>query len=62
MPADTTEVFATAKRPNPAYMQTQALVSHEVTTGIAADQAVTVYARVLEHDQSGGDYRPVRFP
>lgn len=57
---DSTRVFATARRPNPAYMQTQALVSHEVTTGVAADRPITVYVRILEHDQGTGAYQPVR--
>ena len=54
-----TEVFVTAKRPNPAYMTTQALVDHEVTTGIATDQPITPFARVLDHNQDSGPYRPL---
>jgi hypothetical protein len=59
---ETTQVFVTAQRPNPAYMQAQALVQHEVTTGVATDQKISVYARVLDHDESSGPYRPVAMP
>ena len=56
---EATQVFVTAQRPNPAYMQTQALVQHEVTTGVAVDQKIKVFARVLDHDESSGPYRQV---
>ncbi len=59
---DSTRLFATARRPNPAYMQTQALVTHEVTTEVAADQPITVFARVLGHDEESGAYGPVGTP
>ena len=52
-------MFVSATRPNPAYMQTQALVPLTVATGIPTDQKIAVYARILEHDQTSGDYRPV---
>jgi hypothetical protein len=57
---DLTEVFVTAVRPDPAFMQTQALVTHELATGIAPDRPVRLYARVLAHDQEHGEYWPVR--
>jgi hypothetical protein len=55
-----TQVFVTAQKPNPAFMQTQALVDHEVTTGVATDQTIEVYARVLEHDQVSDSFLRVR--
>jgi len=57
---DHTEVFVTAVRPDPAFMQTQALVTHELATGIAPGRPVRVYGRTLAHTEETGEYRPVR--
>jgi hypothetical protein len=57
---ESTQVFMTVVQPNPAYMQTQALVTHEVATGVAADRPIAVYARVLRHDEEAGPYVLVR--
>jgi hypothetical protein len=54
-----TEVYATATKPNPAYMQTQALIPLTAATGISTEDKIVAYARILEHDQASGAYRPV---
>jgi hypothetical protein len=52
---DHTDVFITLVRPNPAYMQTQAVVSQEVGTGVdPASGPIRVYARILAHDAIPG--------
>jgi hypothetical protein len=57
---DHDEVYVTARRPNPAYMQTQALVRHEAATGVSADRSLRIYARVLRHDAAlSGPYQEV---
>ena len=50
-----TEVFITARRPNPAFQQSQALVEHRLATGVLSSTAVAVYLRVLRHDEQPGD-------
>jgi hypothetical protein len=54
-----TEVFVSAVRPDPAYMQTQALVRHELATEVPGAEKIVVYGRVLGHDQTEGAYGPV---
>jgi hypothetical protein len=49
---DHEQVFVTVTRPDPAYMQTQALVRHEVGTGVPSDRPIQVFARTT---QAGAD-------
>jgi hypothetical protein len=52
---DHERIFVTVTRPDPAYMQTQALVRHEVGTGVPTDRPIKVFARIA---QAGGEKGP----
>ena len=52
---DRTEVFLTATRPDPAKMQAQMLVTHEVGTTVSTSSAMDVYARVLGFGERAGE-------
>jgi hypothetical protein len=57
---DHERVFVTVTRPDPAYMQTQALVRHEVGTAVPSDRPIQVFARTT---QAGGEAGPyLRLP
>ena len=45
---DTTEVFITMTRPNPAYMHAQAEVVQNLDSTVASKEPVVVYARVFD--------------
>jgi hypothetical protein len=46
-------VLVTARRPNPAFMHTQALAEHNIRVPVPTGVPIRVYARVLDHDASG---------
>jgi len=45
-------VFVTARRPDPAFMHTQALVDHNAITDVPVSTPVEIVARVLEHNEN----------
>jgi hypothetical protein len=45
------DVFITARKPNPAFAQTQTVVQHRIATSVPATEDATVYLRVLEFNQ-----------
>jgi hypothetical protein len=56
---DYERVFVTVTRPNPAYMQTQALVRHEVGTGVPSDRPIRVFVRTGQAGEDKGPYLQV---
>ncbi|TVS06301.1 MAG: hypothetical protein EA423_05775 [Phycisphaerales bacterium] len=54
------EVFVTITRPNPRFVQTQAITEQRLATGVSSREAMTVYARQVEFDESpAGPYNRV---
>ncbi|MCC5786843.1 MAG: hypothetical protein JJU33_09100 [Phycisphaerales bacterium] len=54
------EVFVTITRPNPRFVQTQAITEQRLATGVSSREAMTVYAREVEFDESpAGPYARV---
>jgi hypothetical protein len=51
---DHIDAFITVTRPDPAYMQTQALVKQEVGSMVDRKTAMDLYARVLEFGEKPG--------
>src|SRR5262249_14283176 len=49
------DVFVTATGPDPAVIQSQALVRHEVGSTVPTSNAIDVYARVLSHGEKASD-------
>ncbi|MFN0131234.1 MAG: hypothetical protein ACKVW3_01680 [Phycisphaerales bacterium] len=47
---DRTDIYITLRRPNPAELQTQAIVTQEIATPADATRPARVYARVLDFD------------
>lgn len=47
------DVFVTVRRPNPAYLHTQAEVEQNLGTRVALSDPIDVYARVLDFDDKG---------
>jgi hypothetical protein len=52
---DGRRAFVTARRPDPAFMHTQAFVNLRVLTDVPADTPVEVVARVLDHHAEPDD-------
>jgi hypothetical protein len=50
-----TDVFITARRPNPALLQTQAALDHFVATTVPSQRAASIYLRVLDYKRDSGD-------
>lgn len=46
------EVFVTITRPNPRFVQTQAITEQRLATGVSSREPMTVYARQVEFDES----------
>lgn len=44
-------VFVTIRRPDPAFMHTQALVDHNAITDVPVSTPVEIVARVLDHNE-----------
>lgn len=54
------EVFVTITRPNPRFVQTQAITEQRLATGVSSREAMTVYARQVEFDETpAGPYARV---
>jgi len=48
-----TNAFVTIRRPNPAYLVTQAQVEQNLGTGVSTAESIDVYARLLDYDDKG---------
>ena len=56
--ADGTDVYITLRRPNPAGVYTQQLVTQRVLTTVDAGEAITVLARIADYsEESEAAYR-----
>ncbi|QOI99289.1 MAG: protease complex subunit PrcB family protein [Phycisphaeraceae bacterium] len=45
------DVFVTLRRPDPRFMNTQAVIEQRVATPVRSDEPVRVCVRVLDHDE-----------
>jgi hypothetical protein len=45
------DVFITARRPNPAFLHTQALVEHRIATSVPTTDNASLYLRIVEFNQ-----------
>lgn len=47
-------VFVTMRRPNPRFVYPQMLVEHRIATQTPGSDRISVFARILEHDEPAG--------
>lgn len=50
-----TNVFITAREPNPTLMHAQRLTEHRIFTGVRSAQPISVYLRVVPFDAKPDD-------
>ena len=49
------DIYVTLRRPNPAYYYAQNQVDQQLGTSVLSADAVTLYVRILDHDEPTGN-------